>query len=243
MNLVGRNSHTSRLLGKHLDRKYRLSIASFTHAKSPDELELLWRRATNNGDVAGAYWALLTHPAASGELVEEVFGEVHMLSHLSGAVVRVDLQELNRLRRRTRELENQLTAATNDTRRRLNEKEKKISLLERRLGTLDKTERELQQTREKLQNHERNPLSVRIRVEKLTANLAAARLRAERLEASSEKWKRLALRSGDLAQRLEERLAESKRQISALEASLIQMLNRGCPGSCNAVPVAAAFFT
>ncbi len=42
----------------------------------------------------GAYWAVATHPLASESLFNEVFGYIHMLSHLVGASNRADLKRL-----------------------------------------------------------------------------------------------------------------------------------------------------
>jgi hypothetical protein len=50
-----------------------------------------------HGDIPGAYWAVLTHPAATEDLVRDVFGEVHMLSHLVGAANRADIRRLSQL--------------------------------------------------------------------------------------------------------------------------------------------------
>src|SRR5262245_23710392 len=48
------------------------------------ELGRAWEEAMRAGDIPGAYWAMLTHPAATGDLVRRIFGDVHMLSHLLG---------------------------------------------------------------------------------------------------------------------------------------------------------------
>ena len=54
----------------------------------------LWEEARAKGEIPGAYWAVLTHPAAGEELVRDVFGAVHMLSHLVGAANRADIRRL-----------------------------------------------------------------------------------------------------------------------------------------------------
>ena len=60
-------------------------------------MRALWRDARQQGDIPGAYWAALTHPATSDALIREVFGEVHMLSHLVGAANRADIRRLSEL--------------------------------------------------------------------------------------------------------------------------------------------------
>ena len=74
-----------RLVNKALDAKFRQGIQRFNGAGTEAELALLWEEAVAGGQVAEAFWALLTHPVATDALRERAQGEVHMLSHLSGA--------------------------------------------------------------------------------------------------------------------------------------------------------------
>lgn len=88
------HNRAAKLLNKALDERHRLAIRRFAPASDDAELRRLWREAREQGDIPGAYWAVLTHPAASNVLIREVFGEVHMLSHLVGAANRADLRRL-----------------------------------------------------------------------------------------------------------------------------------------------------
>jgi hypothetical protein len=62
-----------------------------------DAVRSLWRDAVRRGEIPGAYWAALTHPAASRNVIRDAFGEVHMLSHLVGAANRADIRRLCQL--------------------------------------------------------------------------------------------------------------------------------------------------
>jgi hypothetical protein len=84
-------------LQKALDRKHRLALNQFAKAKDAAALEAIWDEALKDGDIPGAYWSVLTHPAATEALVKRAFGEVHMLSHLVGAANRADIQRLRQL--------------------------------------------------------------------------------------------------------------------------------------------------
>ena len=86
-----------KLLNKALDRRHHLAINQFAKAHGEAALRALWRDAVKRGDIPGAYWAVLTHPDCSEELVRLVFGEVHMLSHLVGAANRADIRRLHQL--------------------------------------------------------------------------------------------------------------------------------------------------
>ncbi|MBB3149457.1 hypothetical protein FHS21_005910 [Phyllobacterium trifolii] len=59
----------------------------------------MWLDAFEQGDIPGAYWAVLTHPATDRPLVQEVFGEVHMLFHLVGSSNRLNFSWLQKLQR------------------------------------------------------------------------------------------------------------------------------------------------
>jgi hypothetical protein len=180
-----------RLIHKFLDRKYKPAIQQLGKARTAEEFTAYWDTALASGEVAGAYWALITQAGVPYPVLERIYGEVHMLSHLSGASIRVDLQELNRLRRRCPELEGQLIDAKTTARRRLAEQQNIIDALNQRLAQTLETERQIQAAEARLAMVEGLPLVERLTaaVEDLTAWLAAERARAERAEAAAETWR------------------------------------------------------
>lgn len=216
----------SRLLHKHLDRKYRLAIQQVGKARSAEEFVTCWDAALNLGEVAGAYWALITQSTVPNSVLDRVYGEVHMLSHLSGASIRVDLQALNWLRRRCPELETQLADAKTATRRRLAEQEDAIAVLNKRLARALEAENRLQTAEARLAVLEGQPLVARLRtqVEELSERLDADRDRADRAEATADHWKQQATRSIDQNQWLAQQLAESRQERDMLEITLERLL-------------------
>ncbi len=97
VNLAARHDKAAKLLNKALDEHHRLPINQFAKVKTEDEVRALWREAVRRGEVPGAYWAALTHPAATPAIIRDAFGEVHMLSHLVGAANRADIRRLCQL--------------------------------------------------------------------------------------------------------------------------------------------------
>ena len=95
--LASRSQAGAKHLQKALDRRHQASINQFAKAKDAAALATLWEDALARGDIPGAYWALLTHPAATDTMVKQVFGKVHMLSHLVGAANRADIRRLRQL--------------------------------------------------------------------------------------------------------------------------------------------------
>jgi hypothetical protein len=106
--LAGRHDTAAKLLNKALDQRHRLPINQFAKVTDENSVRTLWREAVRRGEVPGAYWATLTHPATTPTLIREAFGEVHMLSHLVGAANRADIKRLCQLEADKSELEAKL---------------------------------------------------------------------------------------------------------------------------------------
>ena len=107
----------AKFVQKALDRRHRSAILRYAKAKQTTDLLALWDESLKQGDIPGAYWAVLTHPATTEDVVKRVFADVHMLSHLMGAANRADIRRLRQL-----EQENEaLAAKVERQQRRLNE--------------------------------------------------------------------------------------------------------------------------
>jgi hypothetical protein len=97
VSLAGRHDKAAKLLNKSLDERHRIAIHRFAKVHTEDEVRALWRDFVKRGEIPGAYWATLTHPATTRTLIRDAFGEVHMLSHLVGAANRADIRRLGLL--------------------------------------------------------------------------------------------------------------------------------------------------
>jgi Uncharacterized protein conserved in bacteria (DUF2325) len=102
--LAARPEAGAKHLQKTLDRRHQTAIHQFGKAKDAQAVGTLWQDAMKRGDIPGAYWAVLTHPETTDTMVKQVFGEVHMLSHLVGAANRADIQRLRSLEEHNAEL-------------------------------------------------------------------------------------------------------------------------------------------
>ncbi|MYM25089.1 DUF2325 domain-containing protein [Duganella sp. FT135W] len=85
----------SEALQKELERRYAAVLLRFRNAKTTAQVAELWRTAVANGDVAGAFWAGLTHPRCTSELEEQMCRDLHMVQHQAGACVRADITKFN----------------------------------------------------------------------------------------------------------------------------------------------------
>ena len=101
----------AKAMQKVLDRKHRSAIERCRALGSEAELRAFWAASLAKGDVSGPYWALMTHPLASERLMVDLFGDVHMLSHLLGASNRADIRRLRFLEREREALSEELAGS------------------------------------------------------------------------------------------------------------------------------------
>ncbi len=90
-------NRVSEILQEDLDQRYALTIKRFRIAKTREALVQLWVDAIYQGDVAGAFWAGLTHPLCDYSIQEGMCRDMHMLQHQAGATVRADIVRFNAL--------------------------------------------------------------------------------------------------------------------------------------------------
>jgi hypothetical protein len=228
--LIGDRSPEARLVNKSLDRKYRASIRQFNTADNTGHLRELWKAALDQGEIAGAFWALVTHPHTDEKLLFDVYGQVHMLSHLSGASVRVDMQQLTRLRHRVPQLEQQLISQRREAQATLSARKSVIAHLERKLAALAPVDARNAQLQEELARHERGAVleELRSQVEDYAAQLAMARARAERAEAHIQPLKDKVEALQEQNNDLELQLLQFSAERNALENTLQQVLTPDC---------------
>ncbi|HKU97284.1 MAG TPA: DUF2325 domain-containing protein [Vineibacter sp.] len=135
--LAARHDGAAKLLHKALDKRHRPVINQFDAAKTVEQVRTLWQAAVKRGEIPGAYWAALTHPATNEALIRDVFGDVHMLSHLVGAANRADIRRLSVLEAENGELREKLYRQQEQLREGLTSRDAKIrdlsDLLARRI--------------------------------------------------------------------------------------------------------------
>jgi hypothetical protein len=98
----------TRAVQKHLDTKYEGAIRKAKALGGEAELFAYWETAVDNGFVPGAYWALIGHPRLTSSVETRIFGDIHMMSHISGAAHRGDAREVVEARREKAEIARRL---------------------------------------------------------------------------------------------------------------------------------------
>jgi hypothetical protein len=209
---AGKHDFVGKLLNKALDNRHEAAIRRFAKASNVTQVRALWQEAFEQGGIPGGYWALLTHPATDRPLVEEVFGQVHMLSHMVGSSNRIDITRLRTLERE------------------LGERDDKIVRQEARLSDGSRERSELLRKVEGLEMEvRRREIAARTAAELTTGTLTEAAL-LQRLDAEKAHSRSLSSRLAELedevkkaqkfAASLNKQNGQLQREVTALEAEL-----------------------
>ncbi len=127
--LAGRQQGGGKFIQKALDHRHEGAIKQFAKAKNEDALRELWEAALKRGDIPGAYWGVLSHPAATEAIMRKAFGDVHMLSHMVGAANRADIRRLCQLEEQNAALSAKVEAQQLQLRDGFTERDNKIRML------------------------------------------------------------------------------------------------------------------
>jgi hypothetical protein len=224
--LAGRTDAAGVMLQKALDRRHEPAINRFAKARRSEELASLWEAAKQAGEIPGAYWAVLSHPAATDALVKSVFADVHMLSHLVGAANRADIRRLAALEAERAELERKLGSCQ----QRIQAADATIRQLETALAAaVVGPDRRVPQGEGDAADEE---AALHRLVGALQSRLAAETERRQRAEERADHWRGREATALDAGKAEAAQAAALARELAALEAAL------GEPGSAAEAPPA-----
>ncbi|MDP1977193.1 DUF2325 domain-containing protein [Undibacterium sp.] len=122
----GRRNRLSEAIQQELEQRYARTIQEFRGAKTVEAVTRLWLAAIDKGDVAGAFWAALTHPRCDADLQDGLCRDMHMLQHQAGASVRIDIARFNALLEQNKLLTRELGRVQERHNRALAEKTREI---------------------------------------------------------------------------------------------------------------------
>ncbi len=94
--MISYNDFRSKRVQSYLDKKFSTALKK---VKKMDEKALVseWKSVLNSGNLVATFWAMISHPRCHTAMKRDIYGDIHMLSHLSGASNRVDLKRLDHL--------------------------------------------------------------------------------------------------------------------------------------------------
>ncbi|MCM5556037.1 DUF2325 domain-containing protein [Pleomorphomonas sp. JP5] len=200
-------NRASSAVQKLLDANHAGAVRKASRCCSEEELSAFWDREVAEGQIAGAFWAVMSHMHLGGALEVRVFGEVHMMSHLCGASHRGDARARSLAEQQRAALARRLEQANAGHLEALATRDREIERLRRLVSTIEPFVREA--------------ATLRVRVADLEGGEETARL--------ADKADGLARRL-DLALRRNDRLAAEvdglTDRLAAAEARTDELLDR-----------------
>ncbi len=203
VNTVGdEKNRLARLVHNHLDKKYKTEVNDSVEITSAKNLEKFWKQEKANADIAGVYWAVITHPLSSANLCHDAYGRIHMLSHLLGESVHDQGQRITNLQRQYADLQSRYRKSVLDNRNRIRRKNKELEMLKHQPT-------QVLQAPSKCKDLHR----LRTAAEDLTARLTMERLKREEIEDELQ----LTVNTRD---RLHDKLSELESELCRLRGSV-----------------------
>jgi hypothetical protein len=123
----------SEALQDELELRHSLIVKQVRKLRERPALAQKWAEAVAAGEIAGALWAILTHPACDVDLSEQLSQHLHMLQHQAGASLRLDIARFNAVMDENATLARALAAAQQRCERFAQEKKGEIEALSSRL--------------------------------------------------------------------------------------------------------------
>lgn len=147
-------NEVSETVQRHLDKKYQGSINRFAKLRTEDAVAQAWKESLAAGEVAGALWAAYTHKAATRDLHQTLYGDIHMLSHQVGAGQATDARRLAHLEKENLALKQAMEKERIDHRHQAEVHQAKILQLERKLRKSQVSTQEAAELRRRLAQFE-----------------------------------------------------------------------------------------
>lgn len=122
--VIARQTH------KLLDKKYRKDINLARKLSCESDLKNHWGTHSASGKIAGTLWAVATHPECTSDLISSLYGEIHMLSHLSGHSAHQTTADLMSARQTLAELRQKLKSQKTASAQKTTELRRKVKALE-----------------------------------------------------------------------------------------------------------------
>jgi len=209
VSLASQGGPVTKALQKLLDQRHEAVIQRFARVRDAAAITALWDDALRQGEIPGAYWAVLTHRIATPELRQRVFGDVHMLSHLVGAANRADIRRLVALEKYNAEIHDRLERQQARSQQLLEERD--AAWAELRRHAVEETAR---------QARDEAPPEADVDAEAFTAMVAVQAVRRERAENEASTAAAEAQRLQQELDHLREHAQALGRELAAAEMQL-----------------------
>lgn len=174
----GTRNSTSSALHKLLEQKHARWIKIFESAKTDEAVHQLWQDHLAQGEVAGPLWAAVTHKAIGPKTGDQIYGDIHMLSHQIGAGLAADVRRLGYLETEVTRLQQAVNEHQSQSRRIQAERTATLTEITAENQRLTQTLRGLPELKARVETWESGQLMEEMRRQQFMLEIANAQLEA-----------------------------------------------------------------
>ena len=98
----------ARVIHKFIDEKFQLDVRKFSKISNANEIADLWNESLQLGNISGSFWASITHPLCSNQILKEIYGYVHMRTHFVGSLDKFELKKYDELQVQSTDFEKEI---------------------------------------------------------------------------------------------------------------------------------------
>lgn len=197
IHIADQENEKGRSLHKYLEKKFKANTKKYLLATSDQELLQLWQEDLAKGEVAAAWWGIISHPLISADLTAQLYGIVHMFSHQAARNWHASRLQASENKSKMHMLKEVMASDRQQYRREKKQWQKELAALRQALSEQASQQKELPHLRQN--------------------SLAKTRQEAPARQAQSRKTNEQALLTS-----LQEELAENKRLLAIAEERLAQ---------------------
>ncbi len=225
----------SRYIQKFLDKKYQREIKRYSSARTTEDFDAMWQASLQSGDIAGAFWAVVTHPRLDHAMLQKISGEVHMLSHLQGASTRNDIKSLGKLRERSQIAQSTFSKSTEAMAKKLRDRDVEIEQLRQQIEEQQARLNVLEKAEERVKELEQSSHVTQLEtmVETLSDQLFAAVSRANQADKRAKALEAQFKEMSEHNLQLRNEITDSQDELEAVESTLRRLLHAQCATACD----------
>lgn len=231
--LIAHSDFRSKKVQSFLDKKFKPFIQK-TKKLNANELKTEWKKALISGEFIGLFWASMTHPLTDAEMKKDFYGDMHMLSHLSGFSNRADLKRLHILEKERKDFNfqshslqskyNKINEENCCVKSLAEQKNLQVKALIEEISSLKISNKKLNSTNSKKQNQQ-----LLIQIEKLNNKIAFQENELTKKQKNISQLGQLLTHAENQISINKTTLNEHRKETTLLHAELNQQKNQNCP--------------
>lgn len=129
---------------KALNKKHKLTLKKYLALDCEKQIRETWQQDWKAHNFSDSYWALMSHPLVKADLLDEVYGAMHMLLFAQLETLQIKNMQVKQLQVQKQQLQQEIKALTQKNQAYINEKNLVIHKLYKEIDSLHREKKTLE---------------------------------------------------------------------------------------------------